>query len=419
MEIGLLKRELASRPRTAGVEVQPSINRSPPTTEFEQRISRAQKKMASAHPLPIDALLLTTAVDVEYFSGLESQFWHSPTRPICFIIRREAPPTAVVPDIMASAMKATWVADVVAWPSIEETIVPTLRAQLKGASVIATPMAIESHVRMPLGQLDQLRQEHDGASLPHQSWVDGSSIVHGLLLVKSDIEISFVRRACKIASAVFDHLSDSPYLGKTERDVARDIRIALERGGADSVPFVVVASGRDGYESLVVGPTDRPLAKGDVLAIDVGCTFAGYWSDFNRNFAISTASAVTQNAHRLLWDATEAALSAVKPHSQTFGGLWEVMVKVMVRGGCDPSDYLTGRMGHGLGRTLTELPSIARGDMAPLQPGVVFTLEPTMRLPNGQEMVHEECLVVTESGYSLLTTRGPREIPVLEVPAAK
>jgi Xaa-Pro aminopeptidase len=66
-----------------------------------------------------------------------------------------------------------------------------------------------------------------------------------------------------------------------------------------------------------------------------------------------------------------------------------------------------------LGIQLTETPSIAAFDHTPMQVGMTMTLEPGFSYADGKLMVHEENLVVTETGYQLLSTRAPRNIPII------
>ena len=72
-----------------------------------------------------------------------------------------------------------------------------------------------------------------------------------------------------------------------------------------------------------------------------------------------------------------------------------------------------GRMGHGLGMELTEWPSVMPGDDTLLEPGMVLTIEPGMSFAPGKEMVHEEDILITEEGASLLTIRAPAEMSVI------
>ena len=73
-----------------------------------------------------------------------------------------------------------------------------------------------------------------------------------------------------------------------------------------------------------------------------------------------------------------------------------------------------GRMGHGLGKVMTEPPSVKPEDKTKLVPGMVLTVEPSAMFGSGNILVHEENIVITKSGARLLSRRAPREIPVIE-----
>jgi len=71
----------------------------------------------------------------------------------------------------------------------------------------------------------------------------------------------------------------------------------------------------------------------------------------------------------------------------------------------------SGRLGHGLGVTLTEWPSFTPLDQTPLRAGMVLTLEPGCMLGPGRMMVQEENIVLHEHGAELLSPRVPAELP--------
>lgn len=268
------------------------MERTPSVTELQRRVANAQVQLTL---LKLDAMLLTSEVDVSYFTGLESQFWHSPTRPIALVLPASLEPIAVVPEIMEAPMRSTWIRRIETWPSIQASIVqPMVRVlQSIGARSVAMPMNVESHVRLPIVHWSELLN----AGI---DWVDASALMQRLRILKSPHEVSCIRKACRMASDVLHQLPKPHRL--TERELARAVRIATLRQGADDVPYVVVSSGALGYESIVDGPTDRRL--GTVVAIDVGCTWGGYWCDFNRNYALGAPSERTLEVHRVLWDAT-------------------------------------------------------------------------------------------------------------------
>lgn len=80
--------------------------------EFQQRVDRAQRIMAS-HEL--DGIVLTTPHNIRYFTGFDSQFWESPTRPWFVVVPASGEPVAVIPEIGAPTMRATWIDDVRTW----------------------------------------------------------------------------------------------------------------------------------------------------------------------------------------------------------------------------------------------------------------------------------------------------------------
>ena len=72
-----------------------------------------------------------------------------------------------------------------------------------------------------------------------------------------------------------------------------------------------------------------------------------------------------------------------------------------------------GRLGHGLGKVMTEPPSIKPEDKSKLIPGMVLTIEPSVMFGRGKIMADEENLVITKNGPKLLSRRAPREMPVI------
>jgi len=188
-------------------------------------------------------------------------------------------------------------------------------------------------------------------------------------------------------------------------------RIDLLERGADNSPYLISGSGPGGYESIIMGPTDRVLLDGDVMIIDTGSTFDGYFCDFDRNFAFGYADDALKRAYETVYASTDAGLNAAKPGA-TIGDVWKAMWHVLEKGGA--MGNTVGRMGHGLGIQLTEWPSNTSDNAVRLEPGVVLTLEPGMEFAPGKQMVHEENIVITEDGASLLSRRAPAEIPVIE-----
>src|SRR5262249_29509997 len=145
--------------------------------------------------------------------------------------------------------------------------------------------------------------------------------------------------------------------------------------GAEHVPYLMPTSGANGYDQVTIGPTDRVLQPGDLLFVDVGATWRGYFCDFDRNFAIERTTDELRDAETRVFAATEAGIKAVRP-GRTTSDIWRAMADVLGSDGQVTTPI--GRMGHGLGLDITEPPSIAPGDDTVLEERTVLTIEPSL-----------------------------------------
>ena len=380
-----------------------------PTEEFETRLSNAQAAMLAAE---MDGIVLSMPQNFRYFSGFDSQFWESPTRPFFLVVPRDGVPIAVVPSIGGPAMDTTWVSDIRTWPApCPEDDGVSLLDQTLGAlprrfGRIGWEMGRESVIRMPIMDFDRLRRQIQGIA-----FVDASPLIWGLRMVKSAREIDKVREACRIGSDTFDLFLRRVKYGETEVEMARAFRMAAFECGADNAPFVSVCSGPGGYAQIIAGPQETAQTDGQIMFIDTGLQFDAYFCDFDRNFAFGHIDDDARRAHEIAWDATQAGIDAARPGISA-EDLWAAQNRVLEAAGAAPGNDV-GRSGHGLGLHLTEPPSNMPGDTTQLRPGMVMTIEPGMEYKPGKMIVHEENLVITEDGCELLTRRAAREMPVI------
>jgi Xaa-Pro aminopeptidase len=374
-------------------------------SEFEARMVRAQSEMTARR---LDAVVVTAPPNWRYFAGFATQFWESPARPWFLILPREGEPIAVIPTIGEPGMAKTWINDIRTWPAPQpEDDGVSLMAQVladcpRSYGRIGWEMGRESVIRMPIADFDRIRSACTGIE-----FADASPLIWRLRMVKSPAEIARIERACRIASDGYAALPGQLSAGMNEHDIARTFRAELTRQGADAIPFMAVTAGAGGYDQIIVGPNDRNLASGDVLFIDLGVTYDGYFCDFDRNFACGDVDDETRKTQDIVWRATEAGIAAARPGA-TPAGLAAAMAAVMADAGATGGNV--GRLGHGLGLQLTEPPSNMAGDETVLEPGMVMTIEPGMDYGAGKMLVHEENVAITEDGCRLLTTRAPRDM---------
>ena len=372
-----------------------------PESEFAARTQAAQQAMRGQG---IDALFFTTEAEMRYFTGFRTLFWQSPTRPGFRVVPVDGKPIAVIPQIGAHLMAATWIDDIRTFsaPHPVDDGITLLADTLKGFPKIAMPMGRESALRMPLRDFQRL-QDLTGSA----EYVDGTDLIQSLRMVKSEREITLLREICSIGSAAFAGAPELFHVGQPLNEVFRSFRIELLRQGADDVPYLVGGAGQDGYGDVISPPTARPLQDGDVLMLDTGATKNGYFCDFDRNFAIGKASDIVRSAHETLVGAVEAAATIARP-GRTCADLFQAMAGVLDQGEGD-----VGRLGHGLGMQLTEAPSLTGFDQTQLRENMVLTLEPSLSLGRGRMMVHEENIVIRDGAPEFLTVRAAPDIPVI------
>lgn len=379
-----------------------------PRREFEERLARAQRRMAADG---LDALLLTTEAEVRWFSGFLTEFWQSPTRPWFLVVPSAGIPTAVIPGIGEPLMARTWIEDIRTWasprPADEGVSLLTEAVRDAGAASgrIGVPMGSETMLRMPLNDWRRLQ---DG--LPSATFTDAGALIRELRMVKSDHEIRKIAHICRIASDAFDEVPEFAAPGQALSETFRAFRQALLHHGADNVPYLVGASSPGGYEDVITPPGEDPLTDGDILMMDTGALFDGYFCDFDRNWAIGHADEASRRAYDTLYRATDAGLAAAVPGA-TSASLFRAMRDVILADGHECGNV--GRLGHGLGMQLTEWPSHALDDETVLEPGMVLTLEPGLAIGPFRTMVHEENIVIRAGGAELLSRRAPPELPVV------
>ncbi|WDZ81722.1 Xaa-Pro peptidase family protein (plasmid) [Ensifer adhaerens] len=375
--------------------------------EFESRIERARQIM---HKHKFDALLVSSPPNVRYFTGLDSQFWESPTRPWFVVVPLEGDPVAVIPEIGAVEMALTWMRDIRTWqaPNPEDDGISLLRSTIEAFprryGRVGAELGREMAIRMPITDLLKLRN-----TLAVEI-ADGSPCIWEIRMVKTPAEIEHIQYICQIASDAYEALPCSISIGESEREIARKLRIDIARRGADSTPFMPAIAGLGGVPQIICGPHDRLVQEGDVLFIDTGSTFDGYFCDFDRNFAIGNISDDAKRVHDALWLATEAGIAAAVPGAKT-DDVFRAMAKIIEEAGAVGNNV--GRLGHGLGMQLTEPPSHRLGDGTVILENMVLTIEPGMEYAPGKMIVHEENIAITRDGPLLLTKRAPREMPTI------
>jgi len=384
------------------------VERGFSTSEFEQRLMRAQKIMKSNK---LDGILITTPQNIRYFTGYDSQFWESPTRPWFVVVPASGKPIGIVPEIGESEFKKTWLDEIKTWPSPrpEDEGISLVKSTLDDLQntfgQIGAEFGKEMAIRMPVRDLFKLKE------IVKTNIVDGSDAIWDMRMIKTNAEIDRIKYICSVASDAYNNLPSKLSIGDTERTAVNKLKIDMLNRGADNIPFMPGISGPGGVSQIVCGPSDRMLENGDILFIDTGSTFDGYFCDFDRNFAFGSPTSEVERVNEVLWKATEAGIKAAVPGATTLD-IFNTMNKIIEEGGALGNNV--GRLGHGLGLQLTEPPSHRLEEETVIKENMVLTIEPGMEYEKDKMLVHEENIVIHKDGAELITKRAPREIPIIK-----
>jgi len=376
--------------------------------EYQNRVIKLQRKMQESNT---DLVLITSPHNFRYFTGLDSYFWESPTRPWFLLISQAYDPIAIIPSIGETALKKTWIENIKTWisPQPEDEGVSALTDCIKdffpNKGNIGCEIGQESHLRISIKDFDRIR-----SNLANHNFVDASQLIWQLRMIKSKEEIYKIKKMISIASNVFDSLPNYIHMGMSEIEICNVFKKNLLNKGADHTLYMSCASGIGGYDQIICDPSDKKLDNGDILIIDTGTTYDGYFCDFDRNYGFGKISFEAEKAYNTVWEATEVGLSKAKP-GVTCSEISNSIQSILKKRGLISNNI--GRVGHGLGLQLTEPPSIMHNDKTALQENMILTIEPCFEYQPGRMLVHEENILITNNGCERLTTRTPKKIPII------
>ncbi|MCY0899041.1 MAG: aminopeptidase P family protein [Firmicutes bacterium] len=231
-----------------------------------------------------------------------------------------------------------------------------------------------------------------------------SSILGELRMQKDEEECQWLRESQRINDYAMQTAFEAMHVGMTELELADVVRRAFMAQGADGEAFIIVAAG-DHSALPHHTPTDRCLEEGPVL-LDIGCYYRGYASDMTRVAYLGEPSAEFRAVHALVNRAVEAARQVVAPGVPA-EEVDRAARAVIESGGYGP--YFVHRLGHGIGLSVHEPPSVMAGNSRLLPENTAFSIEPGIYLP-GQFGVRLEEVVINRPGGAEVLSHVSREI---------
>jgi Xaa-Pro aminopeptidase len=350
-----------------------------PDFDFASRIRSAQALMVEQQA---EVMLLSIGADLPYLTGYQAMPLERLTM---LVVGVDSEPVLVVPQLEAPRVEPGPFA-LRPWGETEDPLA-MVAEMCRGAGAIAIGDQTWSVFLLGLQ-----------AQLPTAAFRSATPITRTLRAKKDSREVEFLRRAATGADRVSAHLAGLKFSGHTEQEISRLVtRMTLEEDH-DQALFWIVASGPNSA-SPHHEPTDRVIEPGDLVVVDFGGKHRGYCSDTTRTFSVGEPDAQQVEVHAAVRAAQEAATAAVAP-----GVSAEEIDQIARRTITDAGygEYFIHRTGHGIGLEGHEHPYLVEGNSEKLEPGMCFSIEPGIYLPDRFGVRIEDIVTVTNVGVESL-----------------
>jgi Xaa-Pro aminopeptidase len=292
-----------------------------------------------------------------------------------------------------------------------------------------------------LSMLNQLKAEIRRGTETPTTIIDPGTILHEMRLRKSEEDLKNLREAARISAEAHIAAMKACRPGMYEYELEAIIEYVFRKNGATAPSYPTIVGSGPNTTILHYHTNTRQIAEGDLVLIDAGAEYNFFASDITRTFPANGHFTRPQQAiYEIVLTAQTEAIKMIKP-GVSFMALHDRAAEVITDGLLELG-LLTGdrkeiiekeeyrkffmhRTGHWLGMDVHDVGRYKVGDeWRPLEPGMVFTVEPGIYIAEKMEGVSEEYynigvrieddLLVTEEGCEVLTAHVPKAVNELE-----
>src|SRR5215207_9562030 len=361
--------------------------------------ARFDKLNASLRTSAMDAVILNPGPTLTHLTGLH---FHLMERPVVLMFAKDQDPAIVLPELeLQKVASLPYKLQVFAYSENPAEWDGAFRKAVQALGLDGKRVGVEPR------QLRLLEFRHVKAGAPEADYPDASEVLSSLRLRKDQAEVDAMRRAVKIAQDALEAAIPLIKFGMTEKEISSELVVQLLKHGSEpEMPFAPIVSAGPNSANPHASPTERKLQKGDLLVVDWGAAYGGYISDLTRTFAVGEVDTEYEKIHKIVQEANAAGRAAAQP-GVPCADVDKAARDVIEQAGYGV--YFTHRTGHGIGMEGHEEPYMRGDNMQLLEPGMAFTVEPGVYLPNRNGVRIEDNVVITKTGADVLSDM-PREI---------
>lgn len=342
----------------------------------------------------LDGVVINPGPSQVYLLGVHFYLFE---RPIVCLVSKDRTPALVLPQLeVTKARQAPTVLELFSYTDNPGTWQDAFNqaVQSLGWDQKSHPVLGVEDERLRLLEARYLEAALPGVSLRN------TSLLANMRMHKDEEEIARIRKAVQIAEAGFNAALPLIKIGMTERELSEEIGLQTQRAGSELPGNPMVAAGPNGANPHAT-TSDRRLQAGDVVVIDFGAAYQGYLADLTRNLGVGEVDPEFEHIVQVAGEANAAGRAAARP-GEPAGAVDRAARAVIEKAGYGP--FFTHRTGHGLGSEPHEEPYIYAENTLPLEPGMVFTVEPGIYLPGRAGARVEDDVVITADGCESLSS---------------
>lgn len=384
----------------------------PFAVDYEARIdwdglrqARWQRAWAAMEAAGLDAVLVWKDENVRYLTCLRPQLIAGKSGLLNGALMKVGePPTLLVSggDRDRAADRMPWLKRVEPIPIIEERgLIDHFCANIAGP-LLRDEGLLQARIGVDLASrylFEQVQVRFDGIR-----WSDGDQALQQARRIKLPAELAVMEQASTISEAVTMTAIEAIAVGRREIDVAADAMAALYRLGGEYAHVVTpfVASGEHMSPPTRLA-TDKTIRWGDLVFIDIGAMWNGYFSDIGRTVICGEPSPQQRKIYRCVYESLEAGIAAMRPGATNYQ-VADAIISTVAEYGLR-EHLLSLFIGHGIGIGSNEPPYVGENfpgsEEVVLEEGMVFALEPLVWVPEvqgGGGVRLEDTVVVTATG---------------------